>query len=96
MVLLFSVLQYGIDGKPSTLPDLVHQGISEKVPVVILFLAAFFAGFAIAFAKNWRLALALSSILPWTFIMGTLMNKATSKYIQYARFPEVCRNCEFT
>ena len=87
MVLLFSVLQRGIDSKRCTLPDLVHQGISEKVAVVVTFLSAFFAGFILAFARNWRLTLALCSILPWIFIVGAFMNKITSKYIQYARFP---------
>jgi ATP-binding cassette, subfamily B (MDR/TAP), member 1 len=40
------------------------------------------AGFIIAYIKNWRLALALTSIVPCIGITGALMNKAVSKYMQ--------------
>ncbi|KAI6041410.1 ste6-like protein [Pisolithus marmoratus] len=61
---------------------LVQQGISEKVPLVVSCLSAFFAGFILAYAQSWRLALAMSSILPCLGITGTVMNKFVANYAQ--------------
>jgi ATP-binding cassette, subfamily B (MDR/TAP), member 1 len=61
----------------------VQQGISEKVALCVNFLAAFVAGFIIAYVRSWRLALALSSILPCIAITGGVMNKFVSGYMQY-------------
>ena len=61
---------------------LVQQGISEKVAIVVQFLSAFIAGFIIAYIRDWRLSLAMSSILPCIAITGALMNKVVSKYMQ--------------
>ena len=66
----------------STSVDLVQQGISEKVALIVTFLAAFVTGFALAYARSWRLALALTSMLPCIGIVGAIMNKAMSKYTQ--------------
>ena len=46
------------------------------------FISAFTAGFIIAFVRQWKLALAVSSIVPMIAITGGLMNKFTSKYTQ--------------
>ncbi len=75
-----------IDSKHCIHPDLVHQGISEKVALVVSFMSAFFTGFILAYARNWRLALALSSMLPGIGISGAFMNKFVSKYMQYVYF----------
>ncbi|KAL4246649.1 GTPase-activating protein [Abortiporus biennis] len=61
---------------------LVQQGISEKVALCVNFLGAFVTGFVLAYIRCWRLALALSSILPCIAIMGGVMNKFVSKYMQ--------------
>ncbi|KAG1772443.1 P-loop containing nucleoside triphosphate hydrolase protein [Suillus occidentalis] len=61
---------------------LVQQGISEKVPIVVSFLFAFITGFVLAYARSWRLALALTSIFPCIAITGAVMNKFVSKYMQ--------------
>ncbi|KAJ7175926.1 P-loop containing nucleoside triphosphate hydrolase protein [Mycena filopes] len=61
---------------------LVQQGISEKVALVVSFLSAFATGFIVAYVQSWRLALALSSILPCIGITGGVMNKAISRYMQ--------------
>lgn len=63
---------------------LVQQGISEKVALVINFTCAFLTGFILAYARSWRLALAMSSILPCIGITGSIMTKFTSKYMQLA------------
>ncbi|KAF9267350.1 P-loop containing nucleoside triphosphate hydrolase protein [Marasmius fiardii PR-910] len=62
--------------------NLVQQGISEKVALVVNFLSAFVTGFILAYARNWRLALAMSSILPCIAIAGGFMNKFVSRYMQ--------------
>ncbi|KAI9507265.1 P-loop containing nucleoside triphosphate hydrolase protein [Russula earlei] len=61
---------------------LVQQGLSEKVALVVNFLGAFFTGFVLAYARNWRLALAMSSMLPLISITGAIMNKFIVKHIQ--------------
>ena len=64
-------------------PDLVQQGISEKVAMVINFFAAFVTGFVLAYATSWRLALAMSAMLPCIGITGAFMTKFLSGYKQY-------------
>ncbi|KIM25760.1 hypothetical protein M408DRAFT_73764 [Serendipita vermifera MAFF 305830] len=59
---------------------LVHQGISEKVPVALSFLSAFLTGFALAYARSWKLSLAISSIIPCIALTGALMNIFMAKY----------------
>ncbi|KAI0714082.1 P-loop containing nucleoside triphosphate hydrolase protein [Cerioporus squamosus] len=61
---------------------LVQQGTSEKVAMVVNFLAAFVTGFILAYVRCWRLALAMSSILPCIAIAGGVMNRFISKYMQ--------------
>ncbi|KAF9533188.1 multidrug resistance protein 1 [Crepidotus variabilis] len=61
---------------------LVQQGMSEKVALVVNFLGAFVCGFVLAYIRSWRLALALTSILPCIAIAGGLMNKFISGYMQ--------------
>jgi ATP-binding cassette subfamily B (MDR/TAP) protein 1 len=91
----FPVPHRGIDNRHHILPDLVHRGISEKVAVATSFLAAFFTGFILAYSRNWRLALALSSMLPCIAITGGVMNQFLSKYMQCVYLLEVFMNCEF-
>ena len=62
--------------------DLVQQGTSEKVSLVINFLAAFVTGFVLAYIRSWCPALAMSSMLPCITIAGGVMNKFISKYMQ--------------
>lgn len=61
---------------------LVQQGISEKVALVVNFLGAFVCGFVLAYVRQWRLALAMSSILPCIAIAGGVMNKFVTGYMQ--------------
>lgn len=59
---------------------LVHQGISEKVPVSISLVSAFLTGFALAYARSWKLSLAISSIIPCIAITGAFMNIFMSRF----------------
>lgn len=45
-----------------------------------MFAATFVTGFALAYARSWRLALALSAILPVIMVAGFIMFTAISKY----------------
>ncbi|KAF8991424.1 P-loop containing nucleoside triphosphate hydrolase protein [Cyathus striatus] len=60
---------------------LVQQGISEKVALVVQFLSAFITGYVLAYIRSWRLALAMSSILPCMIVAGGIMNKFVSTYM---------------
>ncbi|KAF8503875.1 P-loop containing nucleoside triphosphate hydrolase protein [Gautieria morchelliformis] len=64
---------------------LLQQGTSEKVALVFNYTGAFFSGFILAYIRSWRLALALSSILPCMMITGGLMGKFLSAYMQLGR-----------
>ncbi|KAJ2922300.1 hypothetical protein H1R20_g14801, partial [Candolleomyces eurysporus] len=61
---------------------LVQQATSEKVALTVSFLSAFITGFVLAYVRQWRLALAMSSILPCMAIAGGVMNKFISTYKQ--------------
>lgn len=63
--------------------DLVQQGISEKVALIVTFLSSFVTGFILAYIRSWRLALAMSSVLPVMAITGAVMNKFVSSYMRY-------------
>jgi len=62
--------------------DLVQQATSEKVAITVSFLSAFATGFILAYARNWRLALAMTSILPCMIITGGVMEYFMSTYKQ--------------
>ncbi|KAL6304388.1 P-loop containing nucleoside triphosphate hydrolase protein [Sparassis latifolia] len=61
---------------------LVQQGISEKVAICVSFFASFVTGFVLAYVRSWRLALALSSMLPCIAVTGGVMNKFVSRYMK--------------
>ncbi len=69
----------------SALLDLVQEGMSEKVAKAVSCLSGFATGFILAYVRSWRLALALTSLLPCLTITGAAMNKAISKYSQYVQ-----------
>ncbi|UZJ52082.1 hypothetical protein CBS101457_001402 [Exobasidium rhododendri] len=62
--------------------QLIQDGISDKVPMSMMFIATFVAGFAVAYAKSWELSLAMSSILPCIVGAGAAMNVFITKYQQ--------------
>jgi ATP-binding cassette subfamily B (MDR/TAP) protein 1 len=62
--------------------DLVQMGISEKVTVSVTCISSFVVGFILAYARSWRLALALSSMIVCIIAIGGVMKKFLSKYTQ--------------
>ncbi|KAH9483459.1 ABC multidrug transporter mdr1 [Psilocybe cubensis] len=63
---------------------LVQLGMSEKVALVASAAGAFIGGFALAYARSWRLALALTSILPCVGISGAVITIFNVKFKQQA------------
>ena len=61
----------------------MQQGTSEKVAIAVSLLSSFITGFVLAYIRSWRLALALSSILPCILLTGALMAKFVGMYMQY-------------
>ncbi|KAF9510493.1 hypothetical protein BS47DRAFT_1373308 [Hydnum rufescens UP504] len=61
---------------------LIQEGISEKVAISAEYAGAFAAGFILAYARSWRLSLAISAILPCIAITGATMQRFMSKYKQ--------------
>jgi ATP-binding cassette subfamily B (MDR/TAP) protein 1 len=66
------------------------------VALVVNFLSAFVAGFILAYARSWRLALALSSILPCIAITGGVMNKFISSYMRYVNLITFFANSHYS
>ncbi|GAA99245.1 uncharacterized protein L969DRAFT_93707 [Mixia osmundae IAM 14324] len=58
----------------------IYEGISEKLPVTVQFLSTFVAAFIIAYIRSWKLALALTAIVPVIMISGGIMVSLQSKY----------------
>lgn len=59
---------------------LIQEGISDKIAITVMYLAIFVVGFVVAFIRNWRLALVVSTIVPAIAVAGSLMNKFMSEY----------------
>ncbi|KAH8078408.1 multidrug resistance protein 1 [Cristinia sonorae] len=61
---------------------LVQRGISEKVAIVTSFISAFLTAFILAYIRQWRLALALTAIVPCIGVTGSVMNRFIAKFMQ--------------
>ena len=55
--------------------DKIHNGIGDKVGLIIQWMATFVGGFVVAFIKDWRLTLLLLAFAPLLVIAGFLMSK---------------------
>ncbi|KXN66797.1 hypothetical protein CONCODRAFT_11285 [Conidiobolus coronatus NRRL 28638] len=64
----------------TTNTDLVQDGISEKVALIIQDLATFISGLVIAFVKNWKLTLVTMCIVPVFVTIVAVLNKFMVKY----------------
>lgn len=70
--------------------QLIQEGISDKIPMSVMFISSFVTGFIVAYVKSWQLALALSSMIPCIIIAGALMNAVTAK-LQQAELDRVSK-----
>lgn len=55
--------------------DKIHDGIGDKIGLLIQWLATFVGGFVAAFATEWRLTLLLIAFAPLMVIAGFFMSK---------------------
>lgn len=62
--------------------QLIQEGISDKMPMSVMFVATFVAGFVVAYIKSWQLSLAMSSMLPCIIGAGAAMNVFITKFQQ--------------
>ncbi|WFD21498.1 ABC-type xenobiotic transporter [Malassezia equina] len=62
--------------------QLIQDGISDKLPLMMAFISTFIAGFVVAYVRSWKLALVMTSILPCIVGAAIVMNKFVSKYQQ--------------
>ncbi|KAI0228655.1 hypothetical protein L0F63_005647 [Massospora cicadina] len=59
--------------------NLIQDGVGEKVAIIFQDCATFVAGLVIALAAEWRLALAVCSIVPVIFLCAFLINRFAGK-----------------
>ncbi|EPZ35336.1 ABC transporter domain-containing protein [Rozella allomycis CSF55] len=59
--------------------QLIQDGISEKVSIVLASMATFVGGFIVAFTEGWQLTLILCCVLPLMGLTGAIMAKFLSK-----------------
>ncbi|THH18900.1 hypothetical protein EW146_g2189 [Bondarzewia mesenterica] len=64
------------------IPTWFSKESRKKVALVVSFLSAFVTGFVLAYIRNWRLALAMTTVLPCMAIAGAVMTKFVSKDMQ--------------
>lgn len=62
--------------------QLIQDGISDKIPLMVALLTTFVAGFLVAYIRNWRLALVMTAILPCIVVTAVVMNMFVAKYQQ--------------
>lgn len=62
--------------------QLIQEGISDKLPTMFSFVTTFIAGFVVAYIRHWKLALVMTSILPWIVITTVILNMFIAKYQQ--------------
>ncbi|WFD29720.1 ABC-type xenobiotic transporter [Malassezia sp. CBS 17886] len=62
--------------------QLIQDGISDKLPLMVSFLSTFITGFIVAYVRNWKLALVMTSILPVIVLTAVVMNIFVSQYQQ--------------
>ena len=62
--------------------QLIQDGISDKIPLMVALLTTFIAGFVVAYIRNWRLALVMTAIIPCIVLTAVVMNIFVAKYQQ--------------
>ncbi|KAI9276723.1 P-loop containing nucleoside triphosphate hydrolase protein [Phascolomyces articulosus] len=65
--------------------QMIQDGISEKLGLMIQLIAQVVAGFIIAFVKGWRLAVVILATVPIMVILGAAMGFQYTKFTQRAQ-----------
>ena len=63
----------------------VQAGLADKLALLFQWVAAFFAGFAVAFAVEWRLSLLILGMTPFLIVIVGFTTKVTTKYVWWER-----------
>lgn len=58
--------------------DKIHDGIGDKIALLIQWVATFFGGFIVGFVEDWRLTLLLLAFTPFLAMGGAIMAKVRS------------------
>ena len=79
-LLLYVVLDYLSD------VEKIQAGIGDKVAVFIQYFTTFIAGYAIAFAISWKLALVTATVLPLMSTLGAILAKVSEEKVHVHGF----------
>ena len=71
----------------------IHDGIGDKLAILIQWVATFFAGFAIGFSQEWRLTLFMLGVTPFIAILTTIFAKVSEGSILCAGCMHMCCVC---
>ncbi|KAH6896470.1 P-loop containing nucleoside triphosphate hydrolase protein [Coprinopsis sp. MPI-PUGE-AT-0042] len=63
---------------------LFHVAISEKVAMVLRHFSSFVTGFVLAYSQSWKLALAMTSMVPVLGVAGVAVDVFSARYIQHS------------
>lgn len=55
--------------------DKIHDGIGDKIALLIQWISTFFGGFVVGFVREWRLTLLLLAFTPFLALGGAVMAK---------------------
>ena len=55
--------------------DKIHDGIGDKLATLVQWIATFFAGFAVAFVRDWHLTLFMLGITPIIAVVAGIFSK---------------------
>lgn len=58
--------------------DKIHDGIGDKIALLIQWIATFFGGFIVGFVREWRLTLLLLAFTPFLALGGAIMAKVSN------------------
>ena len=63
--------------------DKIHDGIGDKVGLLIQWLATFVGGFIVAFVSEWRLTLLLLAFSPLLALAGFMMARVSNSLLDF-------------
>ncbi|KDN46982.1 P-loop containing nucleoside triphosphate hydrolase protein [Tilletiaria anomala UBC 951] len=62
--------------------QLIQEGISDKIPMSVMYISTFVAGFVVAYVRNARLAGVITVIVPLIIVTGAVMNVFITRWQQ--------------
>ena len=62
--------------------DKIHDGIGDKLTILVQWVTTFFAGFIIGFIRGWQLALLLIAVTPFMVAGAAVFSKVREEGIE--------------